>query len=190
MPGKTANLLPVTERLLRALGERLRIARLRRRLPAKQVAERAGMTVPTLRAIEHGSASATLGAYASVLQVLQLEIGLELVAQDDPLGRRLQDKALTAPLTARRSRAPRVSGPAHTDLHLTTLRPTGGRHARVRARRSSSSRTTKPRSTIPKCWTSGSTRASHSLPGVSFHRRARPISEPSSIRHRIAGAAC
>jgi len=130
MPGKIASLLPVTERLLQALGERLRIARLRRRLPAKQVAERAGMTVPTLRAIEHGSASATLGAYASVLQVLQLEIGLELVAQDDPLGRRLQDKALTAPLTARRSRAPRVSGPAHTDLHLTTLRPTGGAPAR------------------------------------------------------------
>ena len=126
MSGKTANLLPVTERLLQALGERLRIARLRRRLPAKQVAERAGMTVPTLRAIEHGSASATLGAYASVMQVLQLEAGLALVAQDDPLGRQLQDKALTAPLTARRSRAPSVSGPGHADLRATM----GGAHAR------------------------------------------------------------
>lgn len=106
MPGKTAALLPATERLLQALGERLRLARLRRRLPAKQVAQRAGMAVPTLRAVERGNPSATLGAYASVMQVLQLEDGLVLIAKDDPLGRQLQDKALVNPLAARRSRAP------------------------------------------------------------------------------------
>lgn len=111
MPGKTAPLLPATERLLQALGERLRLARLRRRLPAKHVAERAGMTVPTLRAIERGSPSATLGAYASVMQVLQLEAGLVLLAEDDPLGRQLQDKALVSPHRTRRSQPPTTQAP-------------------------------------------------------------------------------
>ena len=104
MPGKTAPLLPPTERLLSALGERMRLARLRRRLPAKQVAQRAGMSLMTLRAIERGSASVTLGAYAAVLQTLQLETSLALLAADDPLGRQLQDKALPGAGTVRRAR--------------------------------------------------------------------------------------
>jgi len=33
-----------------------------------------------------------MGAYASLLQVLQLESGLDRLAYDDPLGRQLQDK--------------------------------------------------------------------------------------------------
>ena len=69
------------------------------------------MTLPTLRSVERGTPSVTLGAYASVLQVLQLEGGLALVAQDDPLGRQLQDKALESPLKTRRSRAPAAEPP-------------------------------------------------------------------------------
>lgn len=104
MPRKTAPLIPATERLLNALGERMRLARLRRRLPAKQVAERAGMVEKTLRAVEHGSPAATLGAYAAVLQVLQLEKSLGHVAAEDPLGRELQDKKLEGgPRRARRT---------------------------------------------------------------------------------------
>lgn len=87
-------LLPRVQRILAELGESLRLARLRRRLTAKQVAERAGMTVVTLRAIERGSPGATLGAYAAVLQVLGLEGDLALVAKNDPLGRKLQDAGL------------------------------------------------------------------------------------------------
>jgi transcriptional regulator with XRE-family HTH domain len=102
MAKTTAPLLPTTSRLLQEVGERLRLARRRRRLQAKQVAERAGMNVMTLRAIERGSAGATMGAYASVMQVLQLERGLSHLAQDDPLGRQLQDKALDSRLKRRR----------------------------------------------------------------------------------------
>jgi transcriptional regulator with XRE-family HTH domain len=129
MPGKTARLLPSTERLLQALGERLRLARLRRRLPAKQVAERAGMTVPTLRGIERGSPNVTLGAYASVMQVLQLEAGLVLMAKDDPLGRQLQDKALISPLTARRSRAPTKAAPMPGNARPKATHPTTSERA-------------------------------------------------------------
>jgi len=52
MARKTAPLLPRIARLLTDLGERLKLARLRRRLTTKQVAERAGMSVMTLRSLE------------------------------------------------------------------------------------------------------------------------------------------
>jgi transcriptional regulator with XRE-family HTH domain len=96
MAKKTAPLLPVTARLLTQFGERLRLARLRRRLPAKQVAERAGMSPMTLRSLEHGGAGVTMGAYLSVMQVLGIETDIDLLGKADPVGRELQDARLFA----------------------------------------------------------------------------------------------
>jgi transcriptional regulator with XRE-family HTH domain len=96
MAKKTAPLLPSTDELLCQLGARLRLARLRRKLPAKQVAERAGMSPMTLRSVERGGAGVTLGAYAAVMQVLGVEQDLNLLAQADPVGRDLQDSRLQA----------------------------------------------------------------------------------------------
>ena len=81
-------------RLLRELGENIRLARLRRGLPMRLVAERAGMTPTTLRAVEKGEPGVTLGAYANVLHSLGLHEDLGLVARDDDLGRKLQDANL------------------------------------------------------------------------------------------------
>jgi transcriptional regulator with XRE-family HTH domain len=102
MARRTALPLPAIARILAELGENLRLARLRRQLPAELVADRAGMSRPTLRAIERGDPGVTLGAVANVLHSLGLEQDLRLVARDDELGRKLQDARLET-----RARAPR-----------------------------------------------------------------------------------
>jgi transcriptional regulator with XRE-family HTH domain len=105
MGRKAVIVLPQTQRLLSQMGEQIRLARLRRHLPSELVAERAGVSRQTVTAIERGSASVSLGAYAKVLHALGgLEQDLLLVAKDDELGRKLQDLDLP-----QRQRAPRQS---------------------------------------------------------------------------------
>ncbi|HVZ46701.1 MAG TPA: helix-turn-helix domain-containing protein [Ramlibacter sp.] len=94
MAQRSSPLLPATERRLHDLGERIRLARLRRRLTARHVAERAGMSPMTLRGIERGGPGVTIGAYAAVLQVLGLEADIDHLATQDAIGRDLQDSRL------------------------------------------------------------------------------------------------
>jgi transcriptional regulator with XRE-family HTH domain len=99
-------ILPALRRRLQELGENVRLARLRRGYSAELTAERAGISRPTLRAIERGDGSVSMGAYASVLQTLGLEETLTSVARDDVLGRKLQDLNVKV-----RKRAPRLQRP-------------------------------------------------------------------------------
>lgn len=95
MAKKKANLLPSSGKLLAVMGENIRMARLRRKLSAEQVAERANITRVTLRNIENGSPSVSMGHYFLVLFVLGLEKDLLKVGADDVLGRKLQDAKIS-----------------------------------------------------------------------------------------------
>ncbi len=87
-------LLPKHSKLLKELGENIKLARLRRKFSAEQVSERANISRPTLHSIEKGSESVSIGLYLQVLIVLGLEQDLLLLAKDDVLGRKLQDLGL------------------------------------------------------------------------------------------------
>lgn len=103
MSRPTSEVQPRVERLLAELGENIRLARRRRGLSAVLLAERAGMSRPTLRAIERGDAGVTLGAVANVLHSLGLERDLVQLARADERGRELQDAAL-APRRSKRQK--------------------------------------------------------------------------------------
>jgi transcriptional regulator with XRE-family HTH domain len=102
MKERADSILPGLARILQGLGERLKVARLRRRYSANMVAQRAGIARATLYRIELGDPGVSLGNYARVMQALRLEEDLKRLAVDDALGRKLQDAEIGS-----RARAPR-----------------------------------------------------------------------------------
>jgi transcriptional regulator with XRE-family HTH domain len=96
-------LLPSHQRILDQLGEEIKLARLRRKLNTEQVAERAGISRSTLWQIEKGMPSVAIGSYLQVLFVFGLEKNFLNIANDDVLGRKLQDAEILI-----RKRAPKV----------------------------------------------------------------------------------
>lgn len=94
MSRRKATVAPSSTKVLKELGENLRLARLRRKLSTEQVSERANIGRKTLYNIENGSPSVAMGMYCQVLFVLGLEKDLLKVAADDILGRKLQDAEL------------------------------------------------------------------------------------------------
>ena len=99
--------LPSVARVLMEVGGNIRLARQRRKITAELLAERAGMSRTTLRALERGDPAITFGAVANVLHSLGLEKDLLKVGRDDELGRKLQDANLQG---KRRVRTPKASG--------------------------------------------------------------------------------
>ena len=96
MSKKTSILLPKLDRLLEEMGEQIKLARLRRKLSADQVSDRAGISRRTLYSVEKGKSSVSIGVYIKALNVLGLDKDFLNIAKDDVLGRKLQDIGLTA----------------------------------------------------------------------------------------------
>lgn len=94
MPRKPPTVFPQEQRLLSHLGERLKLARMRRKLSNAVVAQRAGISRTSLYKVETGHPGATLGTYLRVLAVLGLDGDINALAADDKVGRKLQDLAL------------------------------------------------------------------------------------------------
>ena len=109
MPRTAPILFPPVIRQLIALGERLRLARLRRRYSTETMSSRAGIARGTLYRVEAGDPGVSLATYAAVLRVLGLQADFDQIALDDVLGRKLQDLDLPV-----RRKAPRRPKPTIT----------------------------------------------------------------------------
>jgi len=98
--------IPV-RRALRKLGQDIRDARLRRRIPTAVMAERASISRTTLNKIEKGDPGVSLGNYANVLFVLGMAERLGELAdvKTDTVGLELEEERLP-----QRIRKPRRSG--------------------------------------------------------------------------------
>ncbi len=83
MPRKNIVLASSTVKMLEKMGNRIRRARLRRNIDVEMITEQAGISETTFYAIEKGSSTVSIGAYAAVLEVLGLDADLELIALDE-----------------------------------------------------------------------------------------------------------
>ena len=94
MKSRKAVLLPKEKAILAELGENLKLARRRRRLTSEQVAERTNISRTTLWHVEKGSDHISIGTYLQVLSTLGLAGDFKQIAEDDVMGRKLQDARL------------------------------------------------------------------------------------------------
>jgi len=105
---RASQTLPIpVRRALRKLGRDIRDARLRRRIPAAIVAQRASISRTTLFKIESGNAGVAMGLYATVLFVMGMAERLADIADPrrDAVGLQLEAERL--PQRIRLARAPK-----------------------------------------------------------------------------------
>jgi DNA-binding XRE family transcriptional regulator len=104
--------LPVpVRRALRKLGEDMRDARRRRRIPTPILAQRAGISRTTLTKIEAGEPGVGMASYGSVLFVLGLIDRLSELAdlRYDTVGQQLEEEALPKRIRLSRRKPPEGS---------------------------------------------------------------------------------
>lgn len=87
-------LYPQVQKKLEDFGQRIKLARLRRKLTIEMVAERAKISRFSVREVEKGSPSVAIGIYVNVLMAIGMVKELDNFLADDPWGRMLQDDEL------------------------------------------------------------------------------------------------
>ncbi|HEY4292638.1 helix-turn-helix transcriptional regulator [Luteibacter sp.] len=131
MAKRTPPTYPRVQRQIEALSQRLRAARMRRSMTQEVMAERVGVSVPTIAKLENGDPSTSLATVLRALTVLGLAGDIDLIAAEDTLGRELQDSALrrtnapTRPLIRPKPRATSAAqtSPAPVSLPIPSVPP-------------------------------------------------------------------
>lgn len=87
--------IPV-QKAVRKLGQDIRDARLRRRIPTEILAQRASISRMTLYNVEQGDVNVSMSTYATILFVLGMIDRLSNLADagEDTLGRQLEEERL------------------------------------------------------------------------------------------------
>lgn len=80
--------------ILKQLGTNIKRARLRRNKTMGALSIEAGISIPTLRAIEKGEPNTSIGAYLLALFILGMEKDLARVAYKDDIGNNIMDSNL------------------------------------------------------------------------------------------------
>jgi transcriptional regulator with XRE-family HTH domain len=106
------SLPPEVKVSLQTLGERLALARLRRKESQKQWAGRLGVSLPTLIRLEKGDPTVSMGVYATALWLLGMSDGLAELADPGKDVRALEtDIRQARRLRATRTRIPQSAPP-------------------------------------------------------------------------------
>ena len=88
---RSAPIFPSNLKVLSLLGENIKLACKRRGYSQSLIAERTGLSRLTVRKIEQGDPTVSIGHYVAVLSVLGMVDDFAKIASDDELGRKLQD---------------------------------------------------------------------------------------------------
>ena len=81
------------EQTLKSLGHQIQLARKRRQWTIADLAQKVGVSAPTIIALEKGLPTVSLGIAFSVLWILGLEKELEFLSHfDDPKGQELSNR--------------------------------------------------------------------------------------------------
>lgn len=106
---KSVAISPLARRQLKQMGDNIKIARLRRNLSIRSIAQRAGLAINTVVTLEKGGQGVSIGAIANVLHSLGLADQIGAIAQNDILGRKLQDLELSTPKKRTRKKSKSAS---------------------------------------------------------------------------------
>jgi len=87
---RSAIVFPKNQKVLKQLGENIKLACKRRGYTQVLISERTGLSRLTIHKIENGDPKVSIGHYVAVLGALGLTEGFAEIASDDELGRKLQ----------------------------------------------------------------------------------------------------